>query len=120
MWEYRDKKGKLRDAKIELRFIDSKKFMQASLESLVENLVDVSKFSHIDSDYVAHTPSGKKHLSKETIQSKFRNLSANHTDAQCRFLLRKGFYPYEHMDSWDRLYETSLPPAFFSSLSNKE
>ena len=121
MGEYRDKKGKLRDVKIELRFIDSQKFMQAPLESLVENLVDVSKFSHIDSDYVAHTSSGKEHLSKEMIQSKFRNLLANHTDGQFRLLLRKGVYPYEYMDSWDRFYETSLPPelAFFSSFNNK-
>ena len=85
--KYKDKKGKLRDAKIGLRLIDSQKLMQASLESLVENLVDVSKFSHIDSNYVAHLQSGKKHLSKETIQSKFRNLLANHTDTQFRLLL---------------------------------
>ena len=25
-------------------------------------------------------------------------------------LTRKGLYPYEYMDSWDRLNETSLPP----------
>ena len=26
------------------------------------------------------------------------------------FLLRKGVYPYEYMDSWERFNETSLPP----------
>ena len=25
-------------------------------------------------------------------------------------LLRKGVYPYEYMDSWERFNETSLPP----------
>ena len=25
------------------------------------------------------------------------------------FLLRKGVYPYEYMDSWERFTETSLP-----------
>ena len=25
------------------------------------------------------------------------------------FLLRKGLYPYEYMDSWERFDETSLP-----------
>ena len=34
-------------------------------------------------------------------------------------LLRKGFYPYEYMDSWERFDETSLPDkeAFYSSLN---
>ena len=33
------------------------------------------------------------------------------------FLLRKGVYPYEYMDSWERFDETSLPDkeAFYSS-----
>ena len=34
-------------------------------------------------------------------------------------LLRKGIYPYEYMDDWDRFNETSLPlkEEFYSSLS---
>ena len=34
-------------------------------------------------------------------------------------LLRKGFYPYEYMDSWEKFDETSLPPkkAFYSKLN---
>ena len=34
-------------------------------------------------------------------------------------LLRKGVYPYEYMDSWERFNETSLPPkkAFYSKLN---
>ena len=34
-------------------------------------------------------------------------------------LLRKGVYPYEHMDSWERFNETSLPDdkkALYSKL----
>ena len=32
------------------------------------------------------------------------------------FLLKKGVYPYEYMDSWERFNETSIPPkeAFYS------
>ena len=34
-------------------------------------------------------------------------------------LLRKGVYPYEYMDSWERFNETSLPPkkGFYSELN---
>ena len=34
-------------------------------------------------------------------------------------LLRKGFYPYEYMDSWEKFNETSLPPkkSFYSELN---
>ena len=34
-------------------------------------------------------------------------------------LLRKGVYPYEYMDSWERFKETSLPPkqSFYSELN---
>ena len=29
-------------------------------------------------------------------------------------LLRKGVYPYEYMDSWQRFDETSLPEVFIA------
>ena len=34
-------------------------------------------------------------------------------------LLRKGVYPYEYMDSWERFNETSLPPKkdFYNELT---
>ena len=34
-------------------------------------------------------------------------------------LLRKGIYPYEYMDSWERFDENTIPPkeAFYSELS---
>ena len=35
------------------------------------------------------------------------------------FILRKGVYPYEYMDNWERFNETSLPDKeyFYSSLN---
>ena len=34
-------------------------------------------------------------------------------------LLRKGIYPYEYMDSWERFDENTIPPkeAFYSELN---
>ena len=95
--------------------------MLSSLDSLVGNLVGAGNFSHIDSDYIAHTSSGNVYLSKTSLQSRFSNLLANRTDAQLRLLLQKGVYPHEYMDSWDRLSETQLPPEseFYSSINDK-
>ena len=38
------------------------------------------------------------------------------------FLLRKGIYPYEYMDSWERFDEKSLPDkeAFYNSLNMED
>ena len=37
-------------------------------------------------------------------------------------MLRKGVYPYEYMDSWERFNETSLPSKkeFYSNLNMKD
>ena len=90
--KYIDKNGEERSKKIDLRFIDSIKFMSGSLDSLVNNLArGGDQFWGFD-DY---------------------------SEPQCKLLMRKGIYPYEYMDSWDRFEETTLPPAssFYSKLN---
>ena len=78
---------------IELRFIDSFKFMSSSLDSLTRNLVK----------------GGEKLFGFE-----------NYSELQYKLLTRKGIYPYEYMSSWDRFEEPQLPPieAFYSKLNN--
>ena len=36
-------------------------------------------------------------------------------------LLKKGVYPYEHMDNWKKFDETTIPPkgAFYSNLNEE-
>ena len=63
---------------IELRFIDSFKFMSSSLDSLVNNLAK----------------GGHEFWGFEKYNSKQKEL-----------LIRKGVYPYEYMDSWDKFEE---------------
>ena len=77
---------------IELRFIDSIKFMCSSLDSLVNNL-----------------PRGGH---------KFWGFEG-HSYSKCELLIQKGIYPYEYMDSWDKFDETSLPKIekFYSNLN---
>ena len=89
---YMDKNGEEKDKLIELRFIDSFKFMSSSLDSLTKNLVS----------------RGKKLFGFE-----------DYSELQYNLLTRKGVYPYEYINSWDRFNKTQLPPidAFYSNLN---
>ena len=79
---------------IQLRFIDSCTFMASSLDKLVSNL---------DDDQCKHL----REFYKE--------------DEVFRLMRRKGVYPYEYKDAWEKFDETSLPPkdAFYSRLNMK-
>ena len=87
VFEYEDGRAKT----IELRFIDSYKFMASSLDSLTTNIIKGGK--------------------------RLFDLSDNL--AKYKLLTRKGVYPYEYMDFWDRFNETRLPPIdkFYSKLN---
>ena len=89
---YVDKNEEEKDKLIELRFIDSFKFMSSSLDSLTKNLVS----------------RGKKLFGFE-----------DYSELQYDLLTRKGVYPYEYVNSWDRFNGTQLPPidAFYSNLN---
>ena len=89
---YIDKNGEEKDKFIEPRFIDSFKFMSSSLDSLTKNLVR----------------GGKKLFGFE-----------DYSELQYDLLTRKGVYPYEYVNSWDRFNETQLPPidVFYSNLN---
>ena len=90
--KYIDRNGEEKDKKIELRFIDSFKFMASSLDSLTNNLVrgGIKLFSFDD-----------------------------YNESQYNLLTRKGIYPYEYVSSWDRFEEVQLPPieAFYSNFN---
>ena len=90
--KYVDIKGNERMKAMELRFIDSIKFMSSSLDSLVNNLAR----------------GGHKFWG-------FENYNCN----QRELLIRKGIYPYEYIDSWDKFEEMSLPSIekFYSNLN---
>ena len=87
-----DKAGNEKSKEIELRFIDSFKFMSSSLDSLVNNL---AKGGHEFWGFE------KRSLKQKELQ------------------IRKGVYPYEYMDSWDRFEEKRLPSIdeFYSKLN---
>ena len=43
----------------------------------------------------------------------------DYNESQYKLLIRKGIYPYEYMDDWDKFKETVLPPkeVFYSKLN---
>ena len=65
----------------------------------------------------------KKDFNKELIE-RFENIHkfCNGDINKLILLLRKGVYPYEYIDSWERFRETSLPDrkAFHSNISIKD
>ncbi|XP_071642960.1 uncharacterized protein [Temnothorax longispinosus] len=81
---------------VKLRFVDSYKFLAASIETLA---------SYLDKDKLRITRSEHADLSTENLD----------------LLTRKGVFPYEYVDSVDKLRETELPPreVFYSSLTDE-
>ena len=65
----------------------------------------------------------KKKINKDLIK-KFKNTYSFSNNNLNKFilLLRKGVYPYEYMDNWERFNETSLPSkeSFYSNLNMED
>ena len=91
---YTDKNGVDRERYRKLRFIDSFKFMNSGLAKLVENLDKETKVK----------------VTNKFYDGKFLDL-----------LLRKGVYPYDYMDCYDKLSKTDLPSIedFYSRLNDE-
>ena len=82
--QYTNKKGDIKDKTFKIRFIDSFKFMASSLGALVNNLP----------------------------KDAFKNLDRYYTPGEAELIKRKGFYPYEYMDTEDKLYKTTTAGGF--------
>ena len=138
----KDKNGNDKITKIsyKIKFIDSCRFMSTSLSNLVSNLSEgLHNHRCIDCksclDYMTNKDEQvifrcfrckknyEKNFNTELIQ-RFANTYEFCNGDLNKFilLLRKGVYPYEYMDSWQRFDETSLPDreAFYSNLNMED
>ena len=123
-----------------IKFIDSFRFMATSLSKLVDNLTD-----NIHNDKCVKCKSNlcfvraingtllfkcidcekeyEKGFNKELLK-RFSNTYEFCSNDLNKFLilLRKGVYPYEYMDGWDRFSEKVLPDkdSFYSSLTMED
>ena len=123
-----------------LKFIDSYRFMQSSLSNLVDNLSGVHdecnkcrerKKIKSNCEFVGFRNGRlnckckecKKPCTKVINDKNFRTLYKFCNGDLNKFflLLRKGIYPYEYMDSWEKFNETELPPkeAFYGKFNQK-
>ena len=91
---YTSKEGETKPLHHKIRFIDNLKFMGTSLDSLVNNLP----------------------------KDAFNNVKRYYADDKLSLHTRKGVYPYEYMNSPEKLKETKLPPkeAFYSRLNDED
>ena len=82
----------IRGTNVNLRFLDSYRFMQSSIDTLAANL-----------------------LEKKTLERELSHLSQQ----QLQLLSRKGVFPYEFLDSWEKLQHPDLPQRedFYSRLN---
>ena len=124
---------------IQLRFIDSCRFMASSLNKLSSNLCGTSgiqcdkckgnmELINIFGDYIASLGCERcrtkkaKELDEGALKKNF-----NHTsrfwgyDEKFRLMIRKSAYPYEYMDGREKFEVAGLPPkdAFYNRLNMK-
>ena len=121
------KKDKIIKISYKIKFSDSYRFMSTSLSKLVDNLSEglhndeckdcMSYLDYVtikDNQLIYRCSCCKKNyekgFNKELIQ-RFANIYEICNGDLNKFilLLRKGVYPYEYMDNWERFNETSLP-----------
>ena len=123
-----------------IKFIDSYRFISSSLSELVDNLSEgIRNNKCLDCkcclDYIKIKNEKlllkcfncnnyyKKKFNQDLIK-KFKNTYSFCNNDLNKFvlLLRKGVYPYEYMDSWEKFNEKSLPSKedFYSSLNMED
>ena len=114
-----------------IKFIDSYRFMSSSLSKLVDNLSEAihnNKCSDCESnlDYIKIKKNEKLLLKcfncNIYFKNKFNKVLIKKFKNTYSFCNRKGVYPYEYMDNWEKFNETSLPgkESFYSNLNMED
>ena len=130
-------KNKIIEITYKIKFIDSYRFMSTPLSKLVDNLSEglhnsrcadcKSRLDYMktkDEKLIFRCFTCKKNYEKDfnkELIERFANIYEFCNGELNKFilLLRKGVYPYEYLNNWERFDETSLPDkeSFYSSLN---
>ena len=121
-----------------IRFIDTSKFMKSKLSDLADNLSEINnrnckkcwerKKIRSESEFIGLKDKRLKYKCKECNDTSPKSVDdliekfprtyklGNGNLNKFVLLLRKGVYPYEYMDNWERFNEKSLPfkKSFYS------
>ena len=122
-----------------IKFIDTCRFMQSKLSDLADNLSEINnkdckkcmerKKIISECEFAGFKDNRLKYKCKECndmsaksvddLKEKFPRIFCNGNINKFVLLLRKGVFPYEYMDSWERFNETLLTPkkSFYSELN---
>ena len=120
-----------------IKFIDSFRFMATSLSKLVDNLTEgihndkcikcksnLCYMKVMDKKLIFRCFDCKKNYRKEINKELIERFAStykfcNNDINKFIMLLRKGVYPYEYMDGWDKFNEKSIlcKESFYSSLT---
>ena len=94
------------ETKISFTFIDTLRFLPSSLDNLSKNLLNSEDGKSEDLNKFKYT--------KQFFEEKYPNI----TEKELKYIIQKGVFPYEWLDSFDKLNETELPPieSFYSSI----
>ena len=128
------------DITYKIKFIDSFRFMATSLSKLVDNLTDNIHYDKCDKcksnlcfvnavneklifKCIDCEKEYEKEFNKELLERFSNTYEFCDNDLNTfLILLRKGVYPYEYMDGWDRFNEKVLPDkdSFYSNLTMED
>lgn len=99
-----------------LNFIDSLKFLNSSLESIVDSLTGM-KDKKASRDVIL---GNIKNKFQHTL--KHLNLDIKNNAEEILLLVQKGIYPYDYMNNFNKFMDTKLPSKeqFYSKLSEED
>ena len=127
-----------------IKFVDTCRFMPSKLSDIVHNLSEVNnrdckicierKKIRSECEFIGLKNNRLNYKCKECNKASTKSINeliekfsrmykfCNGDLKKFVLLLRKSVYPYEHMDSWEKFNETSLPPKedFYSELTLKD
>ena len=110
-----------------IKCIDNARFMAISLSNLADKLTEeIHKIQYKDRDCFLEYESVKENFIKykslfcnnnysskidEELRNRFKNIFkfSNNDINRFTLLLRRGVYPYEYIDDWERFNKTKLP-----------
>ena len=121
-----EKNGEEKMIKFEMRFIDTLAFMASSLSSLAENLnpynIEIKEEDDKETIKKKKATQIKNEINNVNELRKIYKDTSEHfkDDKQFLLMIKKGIYPYEHINNYDRLLDENIPPieCFYSSLNN--